>query len=375
MNRQQKRTRLRRIAVRLAVLMTAVLVVAALPVDWTALGQRLSLAVVGLQQPEALATLLGERLSAEGTASAPALTTPTPEGETDLSVGGEILPDLPAGGAGVLPSPPMSMRAPPGEAGNGGKILTQKMNTGDIRETGIATINRSGTSVDIKAALERELTVSFTDTDAPQVLILHTHTTEGYMQYDAGYYNAGDRNRTQDHAKNVCAAGEAIRLVLEQAGVTTIHDTTVHDSPVYSGAYTRSAATAQRYLEQYPTIQVVLDIHRDAVMQGESTLIKPTAQVNGRKAAQMMLITGVVSTADLPHPAWEKNLTFSTRLQQALGAVSPDLMRPLNTVASRYNQHLHPGWVLVEVGSEGNTVEEAVYAGQLLGQTLVELLT
>ena len=87
-----------------------------------------------------------------------------------------------------------------------------------------------------------------------------------------------------------------------------------------------------------------------------------------------MLITGVVSTAELPHSNWQENLTFSTHLQHALGKHSHHLMRPLNTVASRYNQHLSAGWVLVEVGSEGNTVEEAVYAGQLLGETLADLL-
>ena len=126
-------------------------------------------------------------------------------------------------------------------------------------------------------------------------------------------------------------------------------------------------------MEKDPSIQVVLDIHRDAVLDN-GAVVKPTATVNGRKAAQMMLITGVVSTDALPHPDWRENLTLSTHLQRALDQVSPDLMRPLNTVASRYNQHLSPGWILVEVGAEGNTVEEAVYSGQILAQTLAKLL-
>lgn len=249
------------------------------------------------------------------------------------------------------------------------------MDTGSSFKYGIATLNRSGTSVDVGEALKQPLTLTFQQTTQPQVLIVHTHTTEGYMTYHSGYYNSDDRHRTQDHTKNVCAVGEAIRLALEAYGIVAIHDTTVHDSPVYSGAYNRSAATAQSYLDRYPSIQVVLDIHRDAVMQGDTTLVKPTALVNGKKAAQMMLITGVVGTTELPHPHWKENLIFSTHLQQALDRVSGDLMRPLNTVASRYNQHLSPGWVLVEVGSEGNTVEEAVTAGQILGQTLAELCT
>ena len=118
---------------------------------------------------------------------------------------------------------------------------------------------------------------------------------------------------------------------------------------------------------------MVLDIHRDAVLE-EGAVVKPTATVEGKKAAQMMLITGVVDTEALPHSQWKKNLTLSTQLQAALDEVSEELMRPLNTVASRYNQHLSPGWVLVEVGSEGNTIAEAVYSGQILGRTLAALL-
>ncbi len=375
--KKQQRNRILRLAVRTATLAVVVAVAAGLPINWGQLGKVAALAAAGLRQPTNAATVLSDRLTAAQTPTNQTVTAPSasaPPETAPFPTGGETLPDLTDPEEQPLALPAITMIAPPGEKGNGGKIIEQKMSTGDTRKTGIATLNRSGTSVDIAAALGRELHLQWQDTDSPQVLILHTHTTEGYMQYDGGYYNRGDRNRNQDHTRNVCAAGEAIRLALEQAGISVIHDTTVHDSPMYSGAYTRSAATAEAYLSKYPTIQVVLDIHRDAVVKGETTLVKPTAVVNGRKAAQLMLITGVVSTDSLPNPQWEKNLTFSTHLQRALGEVSPDLVRPLNTVSSRYNQHLGAGCVLVEVGSEGNTVEEAVYAGHLLGQTLAKLL-
>ena len=103
-------------------------------------------------------------------------------------------------------------------------------------------------------------------------------------------------------------------------------------------------------------------------------MVRPVATVEGKSAAQMMLITGVVSTDSLPHPHWRENLTLAAHWQAALDQVSPDLMRPLNTVASRYNQHLSSGWVLVEMGAEGNTIEEAVYSAQILGRTLATLL-
>lgn len=328
-------------------------------------GQRLALAAAGLRSPRQAVTLLEERLETDSLIGAPPPPAPF-EGMGDTTA-----PDIPAA-APLVELPPMTMIEPPANKGDGGRVVERTMNTGD-RGKGVAITNRSGTAVDIGAALNRALSLRWEQTDQPQVLILHTHTTEGYMTYAADYYNAEDRHRTHDHTRNVCAVGEALRLALAAYGIVAIHDTTVHDSPVYSGAYTRSAETAKAYLEQYPSIRVVLDLHRDSVEEG-GALVRPTAVVEGKKAAQMMLITGVVSTEGLPHPRWEQNLTLAAHWQAALDGVSPDLMRPLNLTASRYNQHLSPGWVLVEVGAEGNTIEEAVYSAQILGRTLAELL-
>lgn len=366
----KKRATIRRILRRTAAAVAAITIAAAVypALSRGTFGYRVAVAVGSLRQPAAAVGLLTESLfPAPQTVTPPAALAPTGDPLYDST---QV--DVPVA-APVADTPPITMIPPPGNAGDGGTVITKKMDTGNRLQNGVATVNRSGTLVDVSAALGRDLPFRWEDTDAPQVLILHTHTTEAYMTYDGGYYNAADRHRTTDHTKNVCAVGEAVRLALAAAGINAIHDTTLHDSPIYSGAYNRSAVTAQAYLEQYPTIKVVLDLHRDAVMEGSGTLVKPTATVEGRSVAQMMLITGVVSTSALPHPLWQDNLTFATRLQQALDGVSPDLMRPINTVASRYNQHLSPGWVLVEVGSEGNTVEEAVYAGQILGRTLAAL--
>jgi len=368
MNRQRTKRNIRRWG--LALLAVGVL---CLPVDWAGYAKDAAYLVMGLRQPESAAAALDSHLFDR--AEVQTLTPPVafaeplwPDNRED-STRVELPVQAPATGE----TPAITMIDPPGETKGGGQIVTLKMDTGNRKKSGIATVNRSGKSEDIAAALKDKLPVTFTDTKDPQVLILHTHTTEGYMTYDAGYYNPGDRNRTKDHKKNVCAVGEAIRLTLEEAGIGVIHDTTVHDSPQYTGAYNRSATTAQKILEKYPSIKVVLDVHRDAVMDGDK-VVKPTATVGGKKAAQMMLIAGTVTTDALPHPHWRKNLALSTQLQAALDKVSPDLMRPLNTVASRYNQHLSPGWILVEVGAEGNTVAEAVYSGQILAKTLAQLL-
>ena len=329
------------------------------------LGKRLALVAASLRRPAQAVTLLEERLDFDASAVSPRPTIPF-EGSGDTTV-----PDLPVV-APLVETPPITMVTPPENKGDGGSVVERTMNTGD-RSRGVATKNRSGQSVDVAAVLNRELSIKWDDTTEPQVLILHTHTTESYMTYAADYYNAEDRQRTTDHTRNVCATGEALRMTLAAYGIVAIHDTPLHDSPVYSGAYSRSAETAKAYLEQYPSIRVVLDLHRDAVTEGEA-LVRPVATVDGKQAAQMMIIAGVVSTDALPHPEWEQNLTLAAHWQAALDAVSLDLMRPLNLTASRYNQHLSPGWLLVEMGTEANTVEQAVYSAQLLGRTLAQLL-
>ncbi len=349
---------------RIGAALAAVAVVSALPLDWARLGRSATLLAAGLQQPHNAAQVLGERLSASDTVQSQAVVAPpstTPNAEDHTAA-------LPPVEDNTVPAV-----TPPKENGSGGKVYERKLDTGDTREHGIAIRNSSGKLVNIAAALSAKLKPAFTDTDAPQVLIIHTHTTEGYMTYAAGYYNAADRERTTNHARNVCAVGDAMVKTLAAHGITTIHDTTVHDSP-YSGAYTRSAKTVQKYLEKYPSVQVVLDLHRDALMEGANGLVKPTVTIDGKKAAQMMIIAGALSTDALPNPHTAQNLALAAQWQKALTDRYDGLMRPLSTVGSRYNQHLHAGYLLVEVGSEGNTVAEAVYSGEILGKTLAELL-
>lgn len=348
---------------RIGAVLAAVAVVSALPFDWAQVGRAATLLAAGLQQPHNAAQVLGERLTTiEDTPSQSVIATPStaPSAGDHTTISPAETPSVPATVA-------------PKENGSGGKVIERKLDVGDARKYGIAVRNSSGKSVDIAAALSAKLVPTFTDTDAPQVLIIHTHTTEQYMTYAAGYYNANDRERTTDHTRNVCAVGDAMVKALAAHGITAIHDTTVHDSP-YSGAYTRSAKTVQNYLEKYPSIQVVLDLHRDALMEGQSGLVKPTVTVDGKKAAQMMIIAGVLSTDALTNPHTAQNLALAAQWQKLLTDRYDGLMRPLSTVGSRYNQHLHAGYLLVEVGSEGNTVAEAEYSGELLGKTLAELL-
>lgn len=321
--------------------------------DW---GNKAALLAVSMQSPEGAAQVLSSKINA---ALTPATTT----------VGYVALPTTTSTTLTTVPTTAVSKPATAK-----GTVLTQLI-TGTQTVKGIAVKNRSGKVLDIakESKISPKFSVDF-KSKKPQVLILHTHTTEGYMTADTGFYTESDLSRTKDHSRNVCAAGAAIAAQLKKAGIGVIHDTTVHDNPQYTGAYTRSEATAKKILKENPSIKVVLDIHRDAIIPNDTTRVKPTATVNGKKAAQMMIIAGVVSTKSIPHPDWQENFHFALQLQKSLATAYPGLMRPLSLVGSRYNQHLAPGYLLIEMGSDVNTVTEAVYSGELLGKTLAEVL-
>ena len=335
------------------------------------IGQGMAMLSAGLQQPEGGAVALSERLErqpAEGNGTGSSENNHQPGDGTSGNADSQQ-PD----GTGATTAPVVNGEPPP-RAEGGGDVVEEQFSAGSNFVQGVATKNASSKTVDVAAELAQKPNLGLTATGEPQVLIMHTHTTEAYMTYFAGYYNPDDPSRSTDNSRNVVAVGEAIAETLRAAGIGVIHDATVHDSPKYTGAYERSAATVKSILEQYPSIKVVLDVHRDAIMRGDTTKIKPTVEIDGKKAAQIMIISSVTDTPSVPHPDWEQNLQFAVRLQSAVYNKYQNLARPLYLVDSRYNQHLTHGSLLVEFGSDSNTLEEAVYSGQLLGKTLAQVL-
>ena len=262
----------------------------------------------------------------------------------------------------------------PTRSKNSGTVVTEQLSSGKYVVGKVAVKNSAEKSIDIAKQFATLPNIDVAKTSKPQVLILHTHTTECYLDYDAGFYNNSDPTRTRNAAKNMVAVGNAIAEQLRDAGIGVIHDTTEHDYPQYNGAYTRPLATAQRIIKQYPTIIAVLDIHRDSIMRTKNEKIKPTVEIGGKKAAQLMILTSVSNTKDVPHPNWQENLRFSLQLQNRLNTAYEGLMRPLNLVGARYNQHLAPASLLLEVGSEVNTLDEALYAGELFGEQFAKQL-
>ncbi len=229
---------------------------------------------------------------------------------------------------------------------------------------------------DLRAAIETPSLPFAVEVDSgePQVLILHTHATETYQTWPDLVYDPAFTARTRNTELNMCAVGERMAQVLNAAGINTLHDTTLHDSPSYTESYDRSRATAQAYLEKYPSIKIVLDVHRDAIEDSDGTRVKPLCTVDGRDTAQVMIIAGCDNGASVPLPNWRLNLRFAAAWESAMESRTPGLTRPVMCDYRYYNQDLTPGALLIEVGGHANTVDEAVRAGEYAAQALAELL-
>lgn len=222
-------------------------------------------------------------------------------------------------------------------------------------------------------ALGEPFAVALTE-EEPQILILHTHGSEAYTPVPGTEVVWSGDYRTTDTRYNVVKVGDEMAAVFGEAGISVLHDRTLYDYPSYSGAYDRALAAIQSYLAQYPSIRFILDVHRDAIEDGQGNQYKVVSPIEGvGTAAQMTLVVGSDGSG-LTHPDWMENLRLAVALQQDLLTEYPTLMRPLLLRNSRYNQHATTGSLLVEVGAAGNAPEEALLAGRLFAQRMTEVL-
>ncbi len=204
------------------------------------------------------------------------------------------------------------------------------------------------------------------------VLIIHTHTTECYTPEIPTSIN--DTGRSTDETRNMIAVGEILKGELEKYGLTVIHDKTVHDYPSYQNAYGRSLTTVKKHISANENIGIVLDIHRDAIANPDGTRIKLVHDINGEKMAQMMIVCGTDGTG-LSHPDWTSNLNFAFKIQELADKTYPGLMRPINLRKERFNQHLTPGSLILEIGTHGNSLDEAKRGATVLGQIIGKVIT
>jgi len=227
--------------------------------------------------------------------------------------------------------------------------------------------NKTDTSLNILEFLKNEIPFKI-EGDAPQVLILHTHTTESYMLYNRDYYTATDSSHSNDETKNMVAIGTVFEQKLNAAGIKVIHSKVVHDYPSYSGSYDKSAETINAVLKEHKSIKVVLDLHRDSIADGSGGKIKPVASIGGKNAAQVMLVMGN------NYSTWKNNFSLAARFHQTMQVMYPGLARPISLYNKKYNQNLSNGAMLIEIGTDANTLDEALYGAQLAANALVCLL-
>ncbi len=229
---------------------------------------------------------------------------------------------------------------------------------------------------DCEALLGRALSVLGTDASsgAPQVLILHTHTSEAYCEEGAlGVPKDGELARSQNGAENVVAVGEVMAEVLNSRGIRTLHCRITHDAPGYKDSYARAEETIRSYLSQYPSIRLVIDLHRDAVIKSTGEIGRPVAIADGEAAAQLMCVVGSDQNGTAC-PAWQNNLALALGLRQALNAAYDNVCRPPYLRKSSYNQELAPYSLLLEVGACGNSLTEARRTARITANALAELL-
>ncbi len=233
-------------------------------------------------------------------------------------------------------------------------------------------IPKSFYSPDIKALLNQGSDLTIYDKSKPTVLIYHSHTTEAYSLLDTGYYISSDA-RSNNSARNMVRVGDDLAAYLEKHGFNVIHDRTIHDKD-YTKSYDNSRVTIEKYLEQYPSIEVTIDVHRDDITYSNKTKVKPTAKINGKKAARMMIISGCEYNRVKNFPDWEENLKFDLQVQNKVNELYPGLMRPILFSERKYNMYETHYSFLLEVGTDANTLDEACYSARLFGNALGQLL-
>lgn len=284
-------------------------------------------------------------------------------------------PDLPAGQPAqdhddISEPPPETTAAPEDIIA---RTLVPTSTQGYEVSGGLYLYNRTGLDVDLAAAAATPVNIAL-PAEGPQILIVHTHGSEAYTPDGTDIYEPSDNNtRTLDENYNVVRVGDEMERVFTELGLTVVHDRTLYDYPKYNGAYDRSAEAVQRYLEQYPSIKIVLDVHRDALVGTDGTVYKPVLQIDGVKTAQVMLLVGT-DDAGASFPDWGEHLALAMQIQQQMNSLWPGLARPITLRTARFNQQLTKGSLLVEVGGHGNSLEEALAGARLFARSAAKVL-
>ncbi|MEG1560194.1 MAG: stage II sporulation protein P [Clostridia bacterium] len=209
--------------------------------------------------------------------------------------------------------------------------------------------------------------------EEPAILIYHTHTTEAYSQAPGCEYKEKfGKWRTNDNKKNIVAVGEALAEKLRALGYKVIHDTTDHEPPKLATAYSRSVLTMEKYKKQYPSIKIFIDVHRDAYSTNSNGT--DFCEIDGKRMAKLMFVVGTGEGATgagfKEMPDFESNFALANKISTELSGYSKSLVRKIRVKTGRYNQHISPMCLLVEVGHNNNTLFEALNSMDYLAKAM-----
>lgn len=273
------------------------------------------------------------------------------------------------------PSPqmiPEEATAPSEEVEGNWVSHTMLPNDSYAENQGIYVVNNG------KVPLTEEIMSTFSTTtlaevESPQILIYHSHGTESYAQTTGYTYVESDPYRTLNNDFNITEVGRAMVEVFESAGFSVIHDTSLHDYPDYNQSYQNSGVSVAEYIETYPSLQLILDVHRDALSTSDGTPYQLVSQQGDETVAQVMLVVGTNGDG-YAHPNWQENFSLALTLQQGLLEYG-DFARPITLRSSRFNQQYSTACLLLEVGGHGNTLVQAIAGARLFSQSVVATLS
>lgn len=232
--------------------------------------------------------------------------------------------------------------------------------------------NETSYTVDVNEALRSPLSIDM-NTDGPKVLVIHTHATESYAKEGSAFYDITASDRSTEPSENVIAAGNVFCDILNRHGIETVHDTALHDYPSFNGSYAHALSAIEDYLKRYPSIQMVFDIHRDSIVYDDNTKARVVTEIDGKPAAQLMFVVGT-DQKGLYHPDWRENIKCAIHLQDAIARRYPTLMRRINLRQERFNGHTTHASMIIETGSSGNSLSEAVYGLSLAAECISDYL-
>ena len=224
-------------------------------------------------------------------------------------------------------------------------------------------------SPDIEALLTQPLQWDLTS-EEPSVLIFHSHGTEAFIPSEGyTYEEEGGEYRTTDDSCNMLSLGEELVRLLGEAGINAVQDRSYYDYPDYLASYDNARIGLQEQLERYPSVKLVIDLHRDSAERSDGTQWATECLVNGEDSAQIMLVVGTDSY--YTHPTWEENFSIALKLQAIMETNHQGFTRPLDLRKQRFNQDLSTGAIIAEIGAAGNTYEEAKNSISVLAEAII----